>query len=177
MKEGLSSMSMNKVMADVEAKSLRSDKFNFEIGDSVDVQVRILEGDKERLQPFSGIVIARRGGGTRENFTVRRIVEGEGVERTFPLHSPKIAAIVVTRKSKVRRAKLYFLRDRIGKKAYRLKERPMNAPPVDAEKKPTRKGRKAKAETAAAAPAAPAAKASAAKKEKKRAARAKKKDA
>jgi large subunit ribosomal protein L19 len=170
-------MSMNKVMADVESKSLRSDKFDFEIGDSVDVQVRILEGDKERLQPFSGIVIARRGGGTRENFTVRRIVEGEGVERTFPLHSPKIATIVVTRKSKVRRAKLYFLRDRIGKKAYRLKERPMNAPPSDAEKKPTRKGRKAKEVAAAAAPPAPSVKASAAKKEKKRAARAKKKEA
>ncbi len=99
------------------------------------------------------------------------------VERTFPLHSPKIAAIVVTRKSRVRRAKLYFLRDRIGKKAYRLKERPMNAPPADVEKKPTRKGRKAKEVAAAAAPAAPAVKASAAKKEKKRAARAKKKEA
>jgi large subunit ribosomal protein L19 len=169
-------MSMNKVMEQVESKSLRSDGFQFEIGDSVDVQVRILEGDKERLQPFSGIVIARRGSGTRENFTVRRIVEGEGVERTFPLHSPKIASVVVTRKSKVRRAKLYFLRDRVGKKAYRLKERPMNQTASDVEKKPSRKGRKTKAEAAPVA-AAPAVKASAAKKEKKRAARAKKKEA
>ncbi|MBY0589320.1 50S ribosomal protein L19 [bacterium] len=167
---------MNEVMQLVEGTSLRSDKFEFEIGDTVDVQVRILEGDKERLQPFSGIVISRRGGGTRENFTVRRIVEGEGVERTFPLHSPRIASVVVTRKSKVRRAKLYFLRDRIGKKAYRLKERPMNQPPTDAAKKPSRKGRKAKAEAAPVA-AAPAVKASAAKKEKKRAARSKKKEA
>lgn len=158
-------MSMNRIMEQVEAKSLRADRFEFEIGDSVEVQVRILEGDKERIQPFAGLVIARSGSGTREMFTVRRIVEGEGVERSFPLNSPKIAGLVVTRKAKIRRAKLYFLRDRVGKRAFRLKERPMNAPPADAEKKKSRKGKKAKAELAAAAEA--SGKTAPAKKEKK----------
>ena len=94
----------------------------FEIGDTIDVHCRILEGEKERIQIFSGIVIARSGSGTREMFTVRRIVQGEGVERKFPLHSPRIADIQVKRSGVVRRAKLYFLRDRVGK-ATRLKER------------------------------------------------------
>lgn len=94
----------------------------FEIGDTVDVHCRILEGEKERVQVFTGTVIARSGRGNREMFTVRRIVAGEGVERKFPLNSPKIAKIVVKRSSVVRRAKLYFLRDRVGK-AVRLKER------------------------------------------------------
>jgi large subunit ribosomal protein L19 len=106
----------------VEASSLKQDIPEFEIGDTVDVHCRILEGDKERIQIFSGVVIARSGSGTREMFTVRRIVQGEGVERKFPLHSPRIAKIVVTRSSIVRRAKLYYLRDRVGK-AVRLKER------------------------------------------------------
>ena len=94
----------------------------FEIGDTVDVHTRILEGDKERIQVFTGTVIARNGRGNRELFTVRRIVAGEGVERKFPVNSTKIAKIVVKRSSVVRRAKLYFLRDRVGK-AVRLKER------------------------------------------------------
>ncbi len=94
----------------------------FEIGDTVDVHVRILEGDKERIQIYNGVVIARSGSGTREMFVVRRIVQGEGVERKFPLHSPRIADIVVKRSGKVRRAKLYYLRERSGK-AVRLKER------------------------------------------------------
>ncbi len=106
----------------VEASSLKQDIPEFEIGDTVDVHCRILEGDKERIQIFSGVVIARSGSGTRAMFTVRRIVQGEGVERKFPLHSPRIAKIVVTRSSIVRRAKLYYLRDRVGK-AVRLKER------------------------------------------------------
>jgi large subunit ribosomal protein L19 len=106
----------------VEASSLKQDIPEFEIGDTVDVHCRILEGDKERIQIFSGVVIARSGSGTREMFTVRRIVQGEGVERKFPLHSPRIAKIVVTRSSIVRRAKLYYLRDRVGK-AVRLQER------------------------------------------------------
>lgn len=97
----------------------------FEIGDTVDVHTRILEGEKERIQVFTGTVIARSGRGNREMFTVRRIVAGEGVERKFPLHSPKIARIDVKRSSVVRRAKLYFLRDRVGK-AVRLKERRKN---------------------------------------------------
>jgi large subunit ribosomal protein L19 len=94
----------------------------FEIGDTVDVHVRILEGDKERIQIYNGVVIARSGSGTREMFVVRRIVQGEGVERKFPIHSPRIADIVVKRSGKVRRAKLYYLRERSGK-SVRLKER------------------------------------------------------
>jgi large subunit ribosomal protein L19 len=106
----------------VEQSSLKTDVPRFEIGDTVDVHTRILEGDKERIQIFNGVVIARSGSGTRAMFTVRRIVGGEGVERKFPLHSPRIAAVEVKRSGVVRRAKLYFLRDRVGK-AVRLKER------------------------------------------------------
>ena len=101
---------------------LKKDIANFEIGDTVEVHCRILEGQKERIQIFSGVVIARSGSGASEMFTVRRIVQGEGVERKFPLHSPKIAKIVVIRSSRVKRAKLYYLRQRTGK-AVRLEER------------------------------------------------------
>jgi large subunit ribosomal protein L19 len=94
----------------------------FQIGDTVDVHLRILEGQKERIQVFSGTVIGRKGDGLREMFTVRRIVQGEGVERQFPIHSPRIAAVEVKRTGTVRRAKLYYLRDRVGK-ATRLRER------------------------------------------------------
>jgi len=113
---------MNKLIELAEKSSLRENALNFDIGDTVDVHTRILEGDKERIQLFSGIVIARRSSGTREAFTVRRIVAGEGVERTFPVHSPKVAKVVVKRHGKVRRAKLYYLRDRVGKST-RLRER------------------------------------------------------
>lgn len=106
----------------VEKSSLKGEIPDFRIGDTVDVHTRILEGEKERIQVFNGVVIARAGSGTRETFVVRRIVGGEGVERKFPLHSPKIAKIEVKRRGIVRRAKLYFLRDRVGK-AVRLKER------------------------------------------------------
>ena len=106
----------------VEKSSLKGEIPGFQIGDTVDVHTRILEGEKERIQVFNGVVIARSGSGTRETFIVRRIVGGEGVERKFPLHSPKIAKIEVKRSGIVRRAKLYFLRDRVGK-AVRLKER------------------------------------------------------
>jgi large subunit ribosomal protein L19 len=106
----------------VEEKYVKKDVPEFEIGDTVEVHTKILEGDKERIQVFSGTVIARSGSGTREMFTVRRIVAGEGVERKFPLQSPRIEDVVVKRSSVVRRAKLYFLRDRVGK-AVRLKER------------------------------------------------------
>ena len=109
----------------VEQGSLKEDVPEFDVGDTVDVHTKILEGEKERTQIFSGVVIARSGSGTREMFTVRRIVAGEGVERKFPLHSPRVGEIEVKRSSKVRRAKLYFLRDRIGK-AVRLKERRRN---------------------------------------------------
>jgi large subunit ribosomal protein L19 len=101
---------------------LRSDGPAFEIGDTVDVHTKILEGNKERIQIFSGVVIARSGSGTREMFVVRRIVAGEGVERKFPVHSPKIEKIEIKRKSVVRRAKLYYLRDRSGRST-RLQER------------------------------------------------------
>jgi large subunit ribosomal protein L19 len=101
---------------------MKSDVTFFEVGDTVDVHTKILEGNKERVQIFSGVVIARSGSGTREMFVVRRIVGGEGVERKFPLHSPKIEKIEVKRRSVVRRAKLYFLRERSGK-AVRLTER------------------------------------------------------
>ena len=110
------------ILAKVEESSLKADIPKFEIGDTIDVHTRILEGEKERIQIFNGVVIARAGSGSRETFTVRRIVQGEGVERKFPLHSPRIAKIEVKRSGVVRRAKLYFLRDRIGK-AVRLKER------------------------------------------------------
>ena len=106
----------------VEASSLKEEKPEFEVGDTVDVHTRILEGSKERIQVFTGVVIAKAGAGTRETFTVRRIVAGEGVERKFPIQSPRIAKVEVKRSSVVRRAKLYFLRDRVGK-ATRLKER------------------------------------------------------
>src|SRR5205823_10055600 len=106
----------------VEGTSLKPEVPRFEIGDTVDVHQRILEGQKERVQVFSGVVIARRGESMRATFTVRRIVQGEGVERIFPLHSPKIAKIEVKRTGRVRRAKLYYLRKRVGK-ATRLRER------------------------------------------------------
>lgn len=113
---------INKLIALAEKQTLRAEPLKFEIGDTVDVHSRILEGDKERVQIFQGVVIARRGSGMRENFTVRRIVAGEGVERTFPVNSPKIAKLEVVRHGKVRRAKLFYLRDRTGK-ATRLVER------------------------------------------------------
>src|SRR5262245_27147965 len=106
----------------VEKSSLKTEVPSFEVGDTVDVHTRILEGEKERIQIFNGVVIARSGSGSREMFTVRRIVQGEGVERKFPLHSPKIAKIEVKRSGVVRRAKLYFLRDRVGK-AVRLRQK------------------------------------------------------
>lgn len=111
-----------KILELVEKSSLKAEVPTFDVGDTVDVHCLILEGDKSRTQIFNGIVIARSGSGSKEMFTVRRIVSGEGVERKFPIHSPKVAKIDVKRRSVVRRAKLYFLRDRIGK-AVRLKER------------------------------------------------------
>ena len=107
--------------------SLKSDLTPFHIGDLVNVSLRIIEGEKERVQVFSGTVIARRGSGISETFIVRRIVNNEGVERVLPVHSPRIAGIEVVRSSRVRRAKLLFLRDRIGK-ATRLKEARRKSP-------------------------------------------------
>ncbi len=105
-----------------EKSSLKENPPQFDIGDTVDVHLKILEGSKERIQVFTGVVIGRSGSGSREMFSVRRIVAGEGVERKFPLHSPRVEKVEVKRSGVVRRAKLYFLRDRVGK-AVRLKER------------------------------------------------------
>ena len=105
-----------------ETKTIQRDIAAFEIGDTVEVHQRILEGSKERIQVFSGVVISRKGAGMNAMFTVRRIVQGEGVERVFPVNSPKIAKIEVKRTGRVRRSKLYYLRDRVGK-ATRLRER------------------------------------------------------
>ncbi|MEC8473994.1 MAG: 50S ribosomal protein L19 [Planctomycetota bacterium] len=114
---------MSQAILDLVEKSyLKDNPPQFEIGDTVDVHLKILEGNKERIQVFSGVVIARSGSGSREMFAVRRIVAGEGVERKFPVHSPRIEKVEVKRSAVVRRAKLYFLRDRVGK-AVRLKER------------------------------------------------------
>jgi large subunit ribosomal protein L19 len=115
-------MMQNRLMSVVEESTMKTTIPSFDIGDTVDVHVRILEGDKERIQIFNGVVIGRSGSGSREMVIVRRIVQGEGVERKFPLHSPRIADITVKRSGKVRRAKLYYLRQRSGK-AVRLKER------------------------------------------------------
>ena len=106
----------------VEAGQLKKDRDGFGPGDTVRVQVKVVEGEKERTQAFEGVVIRRRGDGMRASFTVRRISYGVGVERTFPLHSPRIERVDIIRSGKVRRSKLYFLRALAGKKA-RLKER------------------------------------------------------
>lgn len=108
---------MSNLIQALEKEQLRSDLPKLEIGDTVRVFVKVVEGSRERLQAFEGIVIKIQGGGIRENFTVRRISYGIGVERTFPLHSPRIGSIEVIRHGKVRRAKLYYLRDRVGKAA------------------------------------------------------------
>ena len=104
------------IIKQIEAESLK-EVANFNVGDTVRVNFKVIEGNKERIQAYEGIVIARKHGGLRETFTVRRISSGIGVERTFPLHSPKIDSIVVVRQGEVRRAKLYYLRERTGKAA------------------------------------------------------------
>ena len=109
----------------IEADSLRKEPLNISVGDTVKVHVRVVEGDKERIQVFAGIVIARGGSGVNESFTVRRISYGEGVERVFPVHSPRVAKVDVDRHGSVRRAKLTYLRGRIGKAAMLVKEKDM----------------------------------------------------
>lgn len=105
----------------IEKEGMRTDLPEIAIGDQVKVFVKVVEGNRERLQSYEGIVIAKKNGGIRETFTVRRVTYGVGVERTFPMHSPKIDRIEVVRHGKVRRAKLYYLRERTGKAA-KLKE-------------------------------------------------------
>ena len=115
---------MNQAILDkIESEQFRKDKAEFGIGDSVRVHTKVVEGDKERIQVFSGVVIGRRGRGLNETFTVRRISYGEGVERVFPVHSPRVDKIEVERKGSVRRAKLTYLRRRVGRGATLVKEK------------------------------------------------------
>src|SRR3954463_2163529 len=113
---------INSIIKGVEEAHLKKNLAHFEVGDTVDVATRIVEGDKERLQTFSGTVIMRKGAGINEMFTVRRIVNNEGVERIFPVNSPFIASVTVKRSGESRRAKLFYLRKRVGK-AVRLTEK------------------------------------------------------
>ena len=108
---------MANIIDQLEREGMKESVPEFAIGDTVKVVVKIIEGDKERLQAFEGVVIARKNGGIRETFTVRKISYGVGVEKTFPLHSPKIANIEIVRKGKPKRAKLYYIRDLTGKAA------------------------------------------------------------
>lgn len=115
---------MNQAIIDkIEAEQFRKDSPVFSVGDTVRVHTKVVEGDKERIQIFAGVVIGRRGRGLNETFTVRRISYGEGVERVFPLHSPRVDKIEVERQGSVRRAKLTYLRGRIGKGAVAVKEK------------------------------------------------------
>ncbi|MCR4621440.1 MAG: 50S ribosomal protein L19 [Clostridiales bacterium] len=108
---------MNEIIRSIEEAQLKKNVPAFRVGDTVKVEVKVVEGTRERLQAYEGVVIARRNGSCRETFTVRRTSYGVGVERTFPLHSPRVDSITVTRRGKVRRAKLYYLRERSGKAA------------------------------------------------------------
>ncbi len=105
----------------IEKEQLKEETTDFNVGDTVKVHTRVVEGGKERIQLFTGLVIARRGASVNQAFTVRKISYGEGVERVFPVHSPRIAKIEVTARGKVRRAKLHYLRDRVGKSALKVK--------------------------------------------------------
>ena len=119
---------MNQALLDkIEAAQFRKEAAEFAIGDSVRVHTKVVEGDKERIQIFSGVVIGRRGHGLNETFTVRRISYGEGVERVFPIHSPRVDKVEVERKGRARRAKLTYLRKRLGKGATLVKERESRA--------------------------------------------------
>jgi large subunit ribosomal protein L19 len=144
---------MNQILLDkIESEQYRKEPLAFAVGDTVHVHTKVVEGDKERIQIFSGVVIGRRGHGLNSTFTVRRISYGEGVERIFPEHSPRVEKVEVERKGSVRRAKLTYLRQRIGKSATLVKEkegRPVKAAPASAKQAP--------APAPAPAPAAPAA--------------------
>lgn len=116
---------MKPVIHEITKSQLKTDLPRFKVGDGVRVHAKVREGDKERIQVFSGIVIARKGFGIHETFTVRRISYGEGVERVFPVNSPNIEKIEIERESEVMRARLYYLRDRVGKRAVQVKEKRM----------------------------------------------------
>ncbi len=141
---------MNQALLDkIEGQFLKKEKPAFNVGDSVRVHTKVVEGDKERIQVFAGVVIGRRGHGINETFTVRRISYGEGVERVFPIHSPRIDKVEVERKGAVRRAKLTYLRQRVGKGATLVKEKTSSAATARA----ARVAAQAAAAAAAAAPA------------------------
>ena len=138
-------MNKGQILRTIESSQLKTDRKNFNVGDTVRVHTIVKEGDKERVQIFAGVVIARRGSLINESFTVRRISYGEGVERVFPLHSPRISKIEVEQEGSPRRSKLYYLRDRKGKEALYVK------PKTKAAKASKAKARAAKADKAAAA--------------------------
>ena len=126
---------MNQILQNkIESEQFRKDDAKFGVGDTVKVHTKVVEGDKERIQIFSGVVIGKRGAGLNETFTVRRISYGEGVERIFPLHSPRVDKIEVERHGAVRRAKLTYLRKRLGKGATLVRERKEKAAPAAAAK-------------------------------------------
>ncbi|MCC5840045.1 MAG: 50S ribosomal protein L19 [Opitutales bacterium] len=114
---------MNPIINEITKEQLKDDRNHFKVGDGVRVHTRVREGNKERIQVFAGIVIARKGEGIHETFTVRRISFGEGVERVFPVHSPNIEKVEVDRESVTMRARMYYLRDRVGKAASKVKEK------------------------------------------------------
>ena len=116
-------MNTQELMDEITAGELKNNRDDFKVGDGVAVHVRVIEGNKERIQIFHGIVISRKGHGVNESFTVRRIASGIGVERVFPVHSPRIDKIEVERESMPMRAKMYYMRDRIGKSAMKVKEK------------------------------------------------------
>ena len=119
---------MNQAILDkIESEQFRKNPVDFGVGDTVRVHTKVVEGDKERIQIFTGVVIGKRGRGLNESFTVRRISYGEGVERVFPVHSPRVDKVEVERKGSVRRAKLTYLRKRIGKGAVAVKEKDTTA--------------------------------------------------
>src|SRR5436305_13164598 len=129
----------NSLLKHVESQYLKKDIPQFRVGDSVDVHTRIVEGDKERIQIFSGTVIMKKGSGINETFTVRRIVNNEGVERVCPLHSPFIAKVVVKRSGTTRRAKLFYLRQRVGKSVRLTEERKVTGKKAPSESAPAEK--------------------------------------
>jgi large subunit ribosomal protein L19 len=114
---------MNPIIKEITASQVKKDRPPFKVGDGVRVHTKVREGDKERVQIFAGVVIALKGSGIHETFTVRRISYGEGVERIFPIHSPRVEKVEVEREGKVRRAKLTYLRQRLGKSAMTVKEK------------------------------------------------------
>ncbi len=141
-------MTTQQILESVEQDQLKTDIPRFDIGDTINVHTRIIEGDKERIQVYQGVLISRRGRGINETIIVRRIVEGQGVERIFPLHSPRIARFEVVRHADARRSKLYFLRDRVGK-SRRLRDRRRGLKHVEPIGRGKGKGRKKAASAAA----------------------------